>query len=160
MSPCEEFLPLILEGEPHELRGEGDSRLAAHVRTCPRCAHVATQVLGETDRLDAFLVREPTRAQIDAVLERSGWEGAPPPVGAATPPRSAAGTRRGVRRWTLVAAAAAVGALLLLPVRSVPPGPGLPAASASRPPTVEAMSGQRVAVMETENPEITVLWFF
>jgi hypothetical protein len=59
-----------------------------------------------------------------------------------------------------VAAAAAVGALLLLPGRSVPPGPELPMVSASRPPTVEAMTGQRVAVMETENPEITLLWFF
>lgn len=159
MTPCQEVRRLILEGEPHELRGIGDSPLAAHVRACPRCARVATTVLAETERLDAYLTRDPTEARVDAILDRAGWID-PSPSGVADGPASDAAARRWRPRWAWLAAAAAVGALLLLPGRSVRPGPELPAVAGSRPPTVEAMSGQRVAVLETENPDITVLWFF
>ncbi len=161
MSPCEKMRHLILEGEPHELRGEGGSPLAVHVRMCPRCARAATRVLDETERLDAFLTRDPTGAQVDAVLERAGRAASPSTARAASDAPPAARPRSPSRRWAVLAAAAAVGALLLLPGRSLPPpGPELLGPGARRLPTVEAMTGQRVAVVETDNPEITVLWFF
>jgi hypothetical protein len=53
-----------------------------------------------------------------------------------------------------------VAALLLLPGRPLPPSFEPPAGRQASLPTVENTSGQRVAVMQTDNPDITVLWFF
>lgn len=42
---CQEAAELILEAEPAELAGEGDSPLADHLRVCGRCARVGTRLL-------------------------------------------------------------------------------------------------------------------
>lgn len=160
MRPCRGFRSQILEGDPHELRGEGDSRLAAHVRECSGCARAAATVLAELERLDAFLASDPSDAVVDRVLARAGptVPGSRGPALADLHPTGR--PRPWPGRWTMVAAAAAVAALLLLPGSPVPPAPEAPAGGTLRLPTVEAMSGQRVAVLETDNPDITVLWFF
>ena len=62
-------------------------------------------------------------------------------------------------RWVGLAAAAAVAGLLLVARGGDPPAP-LPVAQAQALPTVEEASTGGVAIIETDNPDITVLWFF
>jgi len=64
------------------------------------------------------------------------------------------------RRWAALAAAAVIAALLLLPGERTPYEAPPITVRTARLPTVEASAGQSVAVMETSNPDITVLWFF
>lgn len=65
---------------------------------------------------------------------------------------------RNWRRWAGMAAAAAVAGLFFLNPDTPTPTP-LPRV-AQTPPLVEDAPNQNVAVLETANPEITVLWFF
>lgn len=62
-------------------------------------------------------------------------------------------------RWTALAAAAVVATLLLVRSDELPPGPSIVSPlEAATPPTVESAS-EDVAVIETDNPDITVVWF-
>ena len=147
MSACAPFRELLLEAEAAELCGKGGSPLARHVRACPSCARAAALVLEETSRLDAFLGEAPP-LDVDALLAR-----------AAAPP-----LRRfpGRRIWVPTAAAAALAALLLWQATEMrtPPVSVTAAVERSTPPLVEPVPGQDVAVMQTDDPNITVVWLF
>ena len=160
MSDCASFRELMLEAEPAELRGKGESLLARHVRDCPACARTAALLLEETERLDAFLADAPP-LDVDAVLARAGVAS-----GAATP--EAAPSRLRIRRfplrrvWVPLAAAAALAGLLLFrgPGPTRVPATDMAAREAPAPPLVEALADQDVAVMPTNDPNITVVWIF
>ena len=49
---CRAMLEMILEADPTELAGRGDSLLARHLRACGRCRAVAQQILADTRRLE------------------------------------------------------------------------------------------------------------
>ena len=49
---CGAMLEMILEADPTELAGRGDSVLARHLRECGRCRAVAWQILADTRRLE------------------------------------------------------------------------------------------------------------
>lgn len=160
MSDCASFRELMLEAEPAELRGEGESPLARHVRNCPACARAAAVLLQETEHVDAFLADAPP-LDVDAVLARAGI----------APRRAAPGTapgRLGIRRfptrrvWVPLAAAAALAGLLLLrgPEPTRVPATDMAAREAPAPPLVEALADQDVAVLPTNDPNITVVWIF
>jgi len=158
MTTCEGYREALLEAEPDDLRGIGQTEVARHVRTCPACARAGEIILETTASLNAFLDSEVPVPDLDALLRRAT-------ASAVTPPRQAerpgpVASWRGSRRWVALAAAASIAALLLLPDRPAPLPPVATVATAAPLPTVESAPGQTVAVFETENPDITVLWFF
>lgn len=151
MSVCDAWMDDLLEAEPAALRGEGDTPLAAHVRSCAGCREAATVLLEETALLDAALGATPP-LDVDAVLRRAALDvasGAQPNTPVRTRGRWAAGT----------AVAAAAVAVLYLGRATPPPAPGGAAVGAAVP-ILEAAPAQDVAVLATGNPDITVLWFF
>lgn len=156
MIPCAEVRELLLEAEPEELRGVGTSAVAEHVRACRACAHIAGRILAETEVLRAYLDDAPT-PPLGEILRRAGVARA-----AEVAPAVAAG-RTIPRRWLWApaAAAAAVAALFVaLESRGPVPHAASTTAPAEPPPVVEPANGATVAVMQTANPDITVLWFF
>lgn len=145
---CDDALQALLEAEPSELRGEGESALAAHVRTCPRCAAVAGElVAGEGALARALEGMAPVAPETEHGRPRRVWW-----------------------RWAapLAAAAAAAGLLFLqggdegtVPFRG---GPGEGAlrgdAGAGDALRVSAPEGRDVVVFETDEPDITVVWLY
>ena len=145
---CEQARDAMLDAEPDELRGVGASALAAHVRECARCRAAAATLLGGTAAL--------ARALDDGVAARAR-DVLPMPVGA-----------RSRRARPALAAAiplAAAAALALLFVgRGVLVrdriGPYTPPVSVPSAPVVNAHGDGGVAVMNTADPRITVVWNF
>jgi len=157
MTACENVRRLILEAEPEDLRGIGPGAVATHVRDCASCARLAAHILEETAALDAHLTAGVDPFAVESVLRQAGIAGTGPGV-----------TRFGRRRpwtrpsaWVAVAAAASIAVLLITRDRIPAPTPTAVAlAAAEPPPLVQASSDRTVAVMQTDNPDITVLWFF
>ncbi len=152
MRHCTDLRRLLLEAEPEELAGRGPSPVAEHVRTCGACRSVAEGILAETAALGRHLAYLSSAPDVDAILTAAGVGG----EAAFTPAKVI--RFPSWRKWSALAAAAAVAGLLFLPgdaplqaPRTITLGP---------PPLVEAAPGQNVAVLPTANPDITVLWFF
>lgn len=155
---CIEAREAILDADPKVLQGLGDDPLASHVRACASCARRAQAILREAAALSGALERAVSPPDLDRILRE-----------AAEPGRNVEpGHRRwffaGVeRRWgtaLLPLAAAAVLAFLLLGRQ-----PALPGTPYRPPPTpvgldVQAPPETDVAVLETDDPDITVLWLF
>jgi len=146
MISCDVARDLLLEAEPAELRGEGDGPLAAHLRGCPACRQHAACILSETrvlqDTVDGLC---PPR---HAVERGPGGEVRP-------------------RRWHIfvpLALAAGVGALLLARRsemwHSTVPAPVPPATATTPALDVQVPAGQSVAVFQTANPNIVVIWSY
>lgn len=162
MKMCENALDGLLEADRRELEGRADTPLARHLERCERCRVRARVILDDT-------------ALLGRALERvTAAEPMSPPPGpddrrAARRSMDAARSRTGGSgrlRWALpLAAAAAAAALLLVAEPSPPRGgwrpltPEAPAATRTRP-VVEPGQAGTVAVFETSDPDITVVWFF
>lgn len=145
MTICAEFRDGLLAADPSILRGEGDDRLARHVRSCASCAAAARLFLEGADALDHALAEDLPPLDTGAVLRRArSIEPAP--------------RRRLLPGVAGLAAAAVAAALWLLPGAEPPPG-GQRHTAAVPLPLVEDASGD-VAVLPTTHPDITVLWFF
>jgi hypothetical protein len=170
---CRTALDRLLEAASGELRGEGGSELAGHVRACPRCRAVADRLLqGQAGLARALAEIRPGRS-VDSALEELPDERA-----------IAADVRaRGARRWAwlapLAAAAALTGVLLLrdggterpsavveAPPVEAPP-PRLPAIGpapvtgqtpVAGPAPVAAPSARHLVVFETRDPSMTIIW--
>ena len=143
MIECQEAYELLLEAEPAELRGEGDLPLARHLASCAECAALAAGLRAQHEQLAQALTA----------------------LTPAHPPRAVA--RR--RRWPVFIAPLAAAALLLLVLRqqgSWPrPRPEWPSLDALEPdvPTstvVNAIGAAGVVVLQTRDPNITVVWTF
>lgn len=155
---CTDARRAILDADPAVLQGLGDDPLATHIRACPSCSRRAQAILREEAALSGALERAIRPPDLDRILRE-----------AAEPDRN---VEFGHRRWTFTGggkgwgaalfplAAAAVLAFLLLgrqptlpgnPYRPSPPPAGL---------DVQAPPETNVAVLETEDPNITVLWLF
>jgi anti-sigma factor RsiW len=158
MTTCERYRDALLEAEPDDLRGIGQTEVARHIRACPACARAGEIILETTASLNVFLGNEVPVPDLDAVLRRLKASEVIPPRQAERPGLVA--PRRLSPRWAALAAAAAISALLLLPGRPPPLPPLATVATMTPLPAVESAPGQTVAVFETENPDITVLWFF
>lgn len=145
-------MDLLLETEPGELAGRGDSALAIHVRGCPRCQGVAAQLLAGQQELALALDEMRPRVGADAALSD------------ALARRRRATWRRAAWRWVAPLATAAVLAGLLL-LRSLQTGvmnggSGTPYVFRSAPALqVEAPSGSDVMIFQVGDPAITVIWF-
>jgi hypothetical protein len=148
-----------------QLAGEGGSDLSLHVRSCLRCAAAAAEILRTTAELEARLTTSVDEGAVDAVLARLAQAGRRDGPGTNSPP----GARwRGSARASLWAplgaslAVAAAAAGLLLVSRDPAPFPeGAPRVAATpAPPLVESSGAATLAIIQTDNPDITVLWFF
>jgi predicted anti-sigma-YlaC factor YlaD len=156
---CSDAVHRILEGDPLDLQGHGDSSLAEHIRTCPRCRAMAELVLEEERRLGIQMVGAVEVPDLDQLLDEA-LEKRP-----GTSPKTTSREHQGLqfKRFGLplipLAAAAAVVTLFL------GGEPSLPGDSYAPPQRtaglgVEVPEGQNAAVLATNNPDITVLWFF
>lgn len=158
---CPEALRAILEADPSELDGRGEGPLPLHLRECPRCLAMARAILNEQDGLAAGMVAAVPSPNVDMLLDQG--LGDVPDQGLGDEP--AQGMRSGPRSRRIsfallpLAAAAAVAALFLGHRPSLPGDPYIPNQGAPGL-GLETEEGQNVAVLATDNPDITVLWFF
>jgi anti-sigma factor RsiW len=155
---CAGIRELLLEADPAELGGAGESLLARHLRGCARCAADAERVLAVQRRM------------ADALADLTA---------SATPPASPA-RQRGLRAWSASVsrgrtrrrlimgatplAAAAVLVLLLVQQRDraelLPLEPATDqVAVAGDVPVVNVTTAHDVAIMKTADPNITVVWY-
>jgi anti-sigma factor RsiW len=144
---CRAALDQLLEADSAVLAGLGETELADHVRACPRCAAAAAAMLRTQASLQASLDAVRPRVPVEMALGRAQW-------------------RRPSwrRRWWIaaapVAAAAGIAAIILLS-RSVPtPVPTQPPATqaTAERPIVTAPAGHNVAVFQTDDPNIVIVW--
>lgn len=176
---CEQARDLMMEADRAALRGDGEGALARHVRSCGRCAAVGRALAAEFDRVDRRLrawgdAGDPDAAATAALAAARGLAVEPGGAGArvsgsdprpkSRPPEGrAAEPRRGWHRlaWLPAAAAAVIATLVLVDRDPVdwhdPAGVGdAPAPRvAVRPPP-----DRRAAIMETANPDITIIWLY
>jgi hypothetical protein len=148
---CATARTLMLTADPAELAGSTGSDLTLHIATCASC------------RGRAALLLE-AQGELARVLDAPGAQDSPTAVRSAlaTARRRRDDARR--RRWTLPLAAAAVLAGLMVirfgsraPVQPSPPA--VPPAAGHRI-TVTAPQGRNVAVLQTDNPNVVIIWFF
>lgn len=155
---CADAIEALLEADLTTLEGNGDEPLARHILACPSCAKRAKAILqGEASLARALEVEGPKldpERILDAAEARTQGRLRPLP----TRWRSRALSRQGLALLPL-AAAAAVATLLLARGPSLP-GPTYSPPSVAPGLEVEAPQGGSVVVLETTNPEITVLWLF
>jgi hypothetical protein len=163
MSECTKSLDELLDADVDELRGRADTELSRHVSHCTRCGAAARRILASNAALDRALASAPS-LDVEAVLARARLATAPDRDGASTRrpgvPDSSGPRWQRWHAWAGLAAAASLAALVLLSVRepSLPGTPGQPLTNAQA--MVEAPPDRDVAVIQTDNPDITVLWFF
>ena len=147
---CVEATQLLLEADPTELHGEDRTPLSLHLQTCSRCRTAAEHVLEQEGNLREFFTAVRPRTPADIALQRVSWQ-----------------TRQRSRRrlWLGLApalAAAGIAGILLVGNGGLTPAePGQAIATGLElPPLVETAPGQQVAVFETDNPNIVVVWSF
>lgn len=153
---CEEAIELMLEAELEELAGRGDSALAAHVRSCARCAATAERLLAGQRLLAAALDEVQPRVSADEVIAGARLHRkAPSPLG------SRRLGRRGLAAAVPLAAAAALALLLLRDDPAAPePFPIARFAEHAADPVLTVPAGSNAAIFKTSNPKITVVWFY
>ena len=149
---CELAFERMLDADPEELEARGDSGLGVHIQGCGRCQAVAAELLAGHEMLAARILSVELDRGVEAVL---------PAVRRAATQRI---RRRRLTRFALPAAIAA--ALVLLAIRDRAPSMPLvdaPAQLARQPsaqPTVRLAPNTNALVLETNNPRITVVWFY
>ena len=153
MIECTRSFDALLEADVEELSGVAETDVGVHVRECGRCAAAAQAILDGNDVLDKVLGSVPA-IDARALVARARLE-APQRVGKRAP--------RLTRRWrrgAALAAAASIAVVLLLPERDMPMSGVELAPRTEVYSLVEAPADRSVAVIQTDNPDITVLWFF
>ena len=143
MNACAHVRELMLEAEPAELHGTGDTQVAVHVRRCLPCRSLATRVLNAQQELDTAL----SELTAHRAPHQPRWFN----------------QRHVIRAMGPLAAAAAL-VLLLHQQRSGPELPRLqplsdPIATAAVTTLVNVTSDDDLAIMTTPNPNITVIWY-
>lgn len=146
---CTDARAALLEADPVELRGEAETAVSLHLRECAACRATA----------DAILATEAAAGRrIQARAPRSGA------ADAVARGRSAAERRRRARWGWLVPLAAAAGIVTLILTRPGPHPPGEEVGVVREPApgriAVEAPVGRSVAVFETTDPDIVIIWLF
>ncbi len=149
---CEQALERMLDADPEELEGRGDSELVLHIQGCSRCQAVAAELLAGHEMLAERIQSVDVDRGVEAVL---------PAVRRAATQRI---RRRRLTRFALPPAAAAAVALVSIRDRA----PSMPladpptqlAGQSLKQPTVRLAPNTNALVLETNNPKITVVWFY
>ena len=147
---CREAHELLLEADPGDLRGEGDSPLAVHLRSCDRCAARAALVLGAQSRLADHLAARRPHTPTPSAIEQ-----------AAVTARRRQAHRRLAWRATPVLVAATIAGILVATREPSPAQRTVPERIAQRAtPTIATPSDQDVVVYQTDNPNILIVWLY
>ena len=148
---CRMAVQRMLEAEPGDLAGHGDSELAVHVRGCERCSAVAARLLEGQAELGRMLDAMDPRTDIDEALARARR------VRRRTRQRSA---------WRValpVAVAAALAGIVFLRPTPVQQLPGSDVQVVERWEArefVEPQTNRNVLVYETRDRSAKVIWFY
>lgn len=154
MNACPDRREALLTADPAQLRTEGEGPLAEHLRECRGCREDAARIVAANAALEAWLSPPTDVPDVEEVLRRAAGS---------APRRAASAGTPSVRRalgWSggMVAAAAAV--LLWSGRGGESPVDPLAPVQVEAPPLIQETSARAVAVLPTDNPDITVLWFF
>jgi anti-sigma factor RsiW len=145
---CEAARERLLEAELAELEGRGDGELARHLRSCRSCSTQARAILDQYGAL------------------RGALESRPPRLDPADPRWRRRVVRSPARRWVAaIPLALAAGLAILVVARrhqtAIEPGTPVPLATSAAPGLdVQGPPGRSVAVFQTDNPNIVVIWSF
>ena len=154
---CRRPVADLLQADVDELDGSGSTELAGHIRGCERCGALARSILSGYETLDdtlAATVGVQGRSIVALGLARANADGRDPswwrlPM----PPVWAAAT-------AAAASLAAVVALVLpAPLHRPLEQVWQPSATSASAPVVSAPQ-HNVAVIQTDDPDITVFWFY
>jgi len=155
---CSEAQAALLEADLPVMRGEGDDPLAVHIRSCSRCRKMALVILDGEAGLARSLASALPPLDLDEILERA--KDAEETEAILLTPNRPFRAPWGIGKTLVPLAAAAILTALFLGSPPNLPGPEYTPATAGVGLEVEVPQGRSVAVMETNNPEITVLWLF
>lgn len=141
----------MLTADPAELAGSTGSDLSLHIATCTSCRARGAALL----EAQAELARA-----IDAPGEADGRDAVRSAIAVARRRRDDARRRRWM--YPLTAAAVLAGLMVMRYGDRTPVPPSLPVAppAAGRGITVAAPQGRNVAVLQTDNPNVVIIWFF
>lgn len=182
---CKRAAEALRDADRQELEGRGDTPLARHVTRCDACRARAEAILAGTDRLGRALDelaglrpgpaspavddREAARRAMAAARTRIDDDRKPASRNdrGFHPGKRPGGRDRSWLRSAVPLAAAAVLALVYA-IGEPPPPPGgweapsptVPATPPSSPSVEPGEGAGTVAVFETSDPDITVVWFF
>jgi len=144
---CDTMLEQMLDAEPDELLGHGDSPLAVHLRDCARCRAVAGQLVAETSALATVVAATRDSAPVAASLR--GRFGRRPRLRLAAAGALAAALVTAVVLWPPTASPPdpqpAIAAAPPAPAPAVDapaPPPPPPPAAAARPRATTAIAGR------------------
>ena len=144
---CETARERMLEADLAALQGEGE--LARHLQTCDRCRRQAKAILDQYASLRSELERQTPR--LDPADPR--WRRASPRV-------------HTWRRWPVIVPVALAASLAVLLVARryqpgfAPPAPVPTVIAAGAGLDVQGPPGKTVAIFQTDNPNIVVIWSF
>ena len=159
MSECTRPIDALLVAELDELRGDADTDLGRHVRACPRCSAAAREIVAANGRLDRTFGAE---AVIDASALIARARSGPPRTGRLFDrPRRWIAHPIPMRAAAVSAAFAvlAVAVLILVGGREERlPGVEWIPERPRQPPVVDAPY-DKVVVIPTANPKLTIIWF-
>lgn len=147
MIDCATARDLLLEADPAELQ-DGNATgtpLAEHLVSCTECRALAARILRAQHMLDHTLTKA-----------ASATAGADKAIEIARRPR-----RR--RYWTYLVPLAAAAAVIIAVFHRAPapiPVSSSALATSIRTPGVEAPPGTNVAVIQTDNPNILIVWLY
>jgi hypothetical protein len=145
--------PRVVEAVPSVLDGTDDSLLARHVATCAECAEIAGRILEGNRFLDSTLGATGD-LDVDALLARATIRPDRVPV-----------EHGPFLRVAFLAAAALLAALLLVRRSQLPvSGPAELSSIDGRTDVpyrgLDVRTESNLAILQTDDPDITVLWFF
>ena len=154
---CTEARLALLEADPATLEGRTQEPLARHILSCADCRARAEAILQGECLLASGLSEEMPLPDPDRIIAMA--QGGDPVVIPFTK-RFRRGAWGGAGAALIPLAAAATLAALFLGRTPSLPGPEFIPRPVQAGLEVEAPAGRSVAVLETSNPDITVLWLF
>ena len=137
---CATMRERILEADLAELRGETETPLAQHLRECHACSRIAEKIVQAEAKLGVALDTMSTGVRT----------------------RRTTAPRRRLGHWAVLvplAAAAGLAAIMLGRGADTVTEPTLPALQVGALPVVEPADDQDVAIFNTDDPNIVVVWF-
>ncbi len=148
---CEMALDQMLESDVEDLTGESGTELAAHIAACERCQAVASEIVEGQRRLADSLRAMESGRTVDVVLDEVRSQ--------------ATRRRRRARAFGVLVPLAAAAALALLVTSdrsgTVPSDAVIPEIAIAVPPTlVRLPPATNAMLLKTDNPKITVVWFY
>lgn len=151
---CKTALERLLEADPAELSGGGESELAVHLRECDRCTAIAARLLAGQQELAGALGELGPLTGVENALRKARARS-----------RQIARRRNAWRAAAPLAAAAAVAAAVAAVLLVGSPNGRMPGEIVSLPaprvePVVEMAVAQNVMVFETEDQSARVIWFY